>query len=182
MLFMLPAIGPSFAPIWCAKPKVLFIWCMLRSGDPLAAMFGMCGPLPCMGIIPCGWPWLAPHAGDMFGAGVKCGWFGPCAPCALIWWCCIAGLGCMCGGIMCGEPMCGWLCIPACGIWGFIMPLWLWLWCKLCAVGMSSNGFDATIVSPNVLIGGGGSRSCGVGAGGVFWLAAVFLLFFGCVG
>lgn len=31
--------------------------------------------------------------------------------------------------------------------------------------GLSSKGFDATIVSPKPLIGGGGSRSCGVGGG-----------------
>lgn len=36
--------------------------------------------------------------------------------------------------------------------------------------GVSSNGFDATIVSPNVLIGGGGARSCGgIPIGGVLF-------------
>lgn len=36
--------------------------------------------------------------------------------------------------------------------------------------GVSSNGFDATIVSPNVLIGGGGARSGGcIAIGGVLF-------------
>lgn len=36
--------------------------------------------------------------------------------------------------------------------------------------GVSSNGFDATIVSPNVLIGGGGARSGGgIPTGGVLF-------------
>lgn len=42
--------------------------------------------------------------------------------------------------------------------------------CNLPLGGVSSNGFDATIVSPNVLIGGGGARSCGgIPIGGVLF-------------
>lgn len=41
---------------------------------------------------------------------------------------------------------------------------------KLQVGGVSSNGFEATIVSPNVLIGGGGARSCGgIPIGGVLF-------------
>lgn len=42
--------------------------------------------------------------------------------------------------------------------------------CELPLGGVSSNGFEATIVSPYVLIGGGGARSCGgIPIGGVLF-------------
>lgn len=50
------------------------------------------------------------------------------------------------------------------------MHTYIYIYSDLPLGGVSSNGFEATIVSPNVLIGGGGARSCGgIPIGGVLF-------------